>query len=132
MERGTELEPVARLEYEMETGNEVTQVGFVSKDDYSGLSPDGLVGEVGAIEIIVPNTGNHIHSIRTDSIAPAKRWQIAHYFFCMPIEWLDFVSFDDRIERRLFIKRILREDVQDDIDRIGEVVEKAIEEIKSF
>lgn len=137
MERGLDLEPVARFEYELETGNKVTEVGFVSKNDFVGLSPDGLVLNdgmpEGAIEIICPDTGNHIHHIRMNISAPAKRYQIADYFYCMEtLEWLDFISFDDRIKNQLFIKRILREDVQKDVEKISETVDRAIDVINSW
>ena len=45
-DRGNELEPQARSIYELETGNAVTEVGFVTDDTISkvgGASPDGLV-----------------------------------------------------------------------------------------
>ena len=47
LERGVELEPLARSLYELETGNTVTEIGFVTNEDISpiaGASPDGLVG----------------------------------------------------------------------------------------
>jgi hypothetical protein len=44
MERGTELEPLARQAYEQHTGFMVREVGFISHDcDGFGVSPDGLV-----------------------------------------------------------------------------------------
>jgi len=46
MERGNELEPIARMNYELETDNEVTEVGFCMHDTLKcGVSPDGLVGD---------------------------------------------------------------------------------------
>ena len=53
-ERGNELEEQARGIYELETGNNVKEVGFVSNEEVSkvgGASPDGLVGEDGLLEI---------------------------------------------------------------------------------
>lgn len=48
MERGKELEPEARLAYQIVTGHKVTQTGFVYKDDNRlvGCSPDGLVMDI--------------------------------------------------------------------------------------
>lgn len=52
MRRGHELEPLARAQYEIDTGNVVAQVGFVSHSDGGfGCSPDGLVGESHGLEI---------------------------------------------------------------------------------
>lgn len=44
----------AVAEYEMETGNRVQKVGFVTKEDWAGCSPDGLVGEGGGLEAKCP------------------------------------------------------------------------------
>jgi hypothetical protein len=53
MLRGTELEPEARSFYEFETGQVVTEVGFITNDDSTaGCSPDGL------IDSPVPDDGN--------------------------------------------------------------------------
>ncbi len=47
-DRGTELEPEARMHYAAMTGVEVTQVGFVTrKDEVVGASPDGLIAKPG-------------------------------------------------------------------------------------
>jgi len=52
MKMGTQEEPVARLEYEAETGNIVTEAGFITTDDGRfGVSVDGMVADDGLIEI---------------------------------------------------------------------------------
>jgi len=52
MKRGTELEDEARIDYQMRTQQEVTEVGMVTDDLERWLvSPDGLVGDDGALEI---------------------------------------------------------------------------------
>ena len=44
MQRGTDLEPLARVNYEMITGNDVTESGFITDEtDSYGCSPDGIV-----------------------------------------------------------------------------------------
>lgn len=44
MQRGTDLEPLARVNYEMITGNTVTPAGFITDEtDSYGCSPDGIV-----------------------------------------------------------------------------------------
>lgn len=57
MERGNELEPQARQVYELETGNTVEEVGFITNEKVSpvvGVSPDGLIGDDGMLEIKCP------------------------------------------------------------------------------
>lgn len=53
-EYGTRNEAGALTEYIMETGNEVESVGFVTREDWAGCSPDGLIGEDGGLEIKCP------------------------------------------------------------------------------
>ena len=53
-EYGTRNEAGALTEYVMETGNEVEQIGFVTREDWAGCSPDGLIGENGGLEIKCP------------------------------------------------------------------------------
>lgn len=53
-EYGNFHEAGALAEYQMETGNAVEKVGFITKEDWAGCSPDGLVGLVGGLEIKCP------------------------------------------------------------------------------
>lgn len=55
MLRGIELEPIAKARYELETGNIVDDIGFITYGDYAGCSPDGLIrGQRKGIEIKCP------------------------------------------------------------------------------
>lgn len=109
MLHGTETEPLARAEYEIITGEMVDQVGFIDHPEIelSGASPDGLVSSDGMIEIKCPNTATHIEYFVSD-VVPAKykpqmTWQLA----CAKRQWVDFVSYDPRMPKRmqLFVKR---------------------------
>ena len=55
LERGVELEPLARDMYELQTGNKVEEIGFVINEEVSmvgGASPDGgIVKQNGGVEI---------------------------------------------------------------------------------
>lgn len=51
---GTRNEPGALIEYEMETGHKVQAVGFITREDWAGCSPDGLIGEDGGLEAKCP------------------------------------------------------------------------------
>lgn len=50
MEHGNQVEPELRSLYELITGQEVTQVGFI-RNGRVGASPDGLIGTDGMVEI---------------------------------------------------------------------------------
>ena len=58
IERGNELEEMARNSYELETGKKVVEVGFCELDENTGASPDGLSGDKGLIEIKCKNDAN--------------------------------------------------------------------------
>lgn len=53
-EYGTRNEDGALIDYRLETGNTVEQVGFVTFGDWLGASPDGLVGVSKLLEIKCP------------------------------------------------------------------------------
>lgn len=53
-EWGNNNEDGALLDYRMETGNEVEKIGFITREDWAGCSPDGLVGDSGGIEVKCP------------------------------------------------------------------------------
>lgn len=110
MQRGTDLEPLARAAYEIATGDEVTETGFVVHPIISefGASPDGLVGEDGLIEIKIPNTAQHVACLRSGKADPKYLKQMLGQMACTGRKWCDFVSFDDRLpeELQLFVVRV--------------------------
>jgi putative phage-type endonuclease len=53
-EYGQNNEAGALVEYQMDTGNAVDAVGFVTREDWAGASPDGLIGDDGLLEIKCP------------------------------------------------------------------------------
>lgn len=53
-EYGTNNEAGALLEYRIETLHDVEEVGFIEFEDWAGVSPDGLVGDKGGVEIKAP------------------------------------------------------------------------------
>jgi putative phage-type endonuclease len=106
---GIEKEADARSIYCFREDVDVEEVGFIDHPSiaWSGASPDGLIGDVGMLEIKCPNTATHIDTLLSGEI-PAKYqtqmlWQIA----CSGREWCDFVSYDPRLpeKMRLFVKR---------------------------
>lgn len=64
-ERGKQLEGMARDWYEFERDCEVQEVGFITDDDNThGVSPDGLVGDDGLVEIKCQIAKKHTMSVR--------------------------------------------------------------------
>jgi putative phage-type endonuclease len=114
MKWGLEQELFARAAYEMRSGALVDQVGFVVHPsiDGAGMSPDGLVGDQGLVEIKCPLSKTHIRYFLDGKVPseykPQMLWQMA----CSERAWCDFVSFDPRLpeDLQLFTVRFERDD----------------------
>lgn len=61
-DRGHELEPVARANYEFDHDIEVVRVGFVTNFE-AGCSPDGLVGSEGLHELKCQLAKGHVQTL---------------------------------------------------------------------
>jgi len=117
MQRGIDLEPMARAWYEVKYNTFVDQVAIVLHPTINGAqcSPDGLVEATNSlIEIKIPNPENHLDNILTggkqlEQYYDQVQWQLA----CMPEkEFCDLVSYDPEMPDHLqgFVKRIYRDD----------------------
>ena len=115
MRHGTETEPEARAAYEMLTGADVVEVGFIPHPsiDGFGASPDGLVGDDGLIEIKCPNTATHIETLLAEKVPSKYNTQMQVQMLCTDRQWCDFISYDPRLpgDMRIWIKRVQRDDV---------------------
>ncbi|QPI11753.1 YqaJ viral recombinase family protein [Stutzerimonas stutzeri] len=106
MQRGNELEPIARMAYELYADAEVTEAGLIlhPKIEDFGASPDGLIllpkGR-GGLEIKCPNTATHVATIQSGKHDPQYEWQMFAQMACADLEWVDFVTFDDRLPDEL-------------------------------
>ena len=123
MRHGIMMEPVALDEYRMRTGFDAREIGFCIHDEHEWLaiSPDALVYKdgvpVGGVEIKCPSTKNHIAYISDNKVPAIYKHQVMHYFIVVDtLQWVDFVSFDPRISKNLFIFRIDRNDSDVELD----------------
>jgi putative phage-type endonuclease len=114
MQRGTDLEPVARSAYEVDQGVMTAETGLILHPRIEGFaaSPDGVVGDKGLLEIKCPNTATHVSTLRSASHDSAYDWQMLAQMSCANRDWVDFVSFDDRMPEELqyFCARFHRDD----------------------
>lgn len=131
MAHGTETEPQARAAYELETGNQVKEVGFVDHPviSMSGASPDGLINDDGMIEIKCPNTATHIDFLLSGDVDGKYIKQMMWQMACTGRHWCDFVSFDPRLPVNLQIKivRVIRDEVV--ISEMENEVKKFLDEV---
>ena len=139
MQYGVEHEDEAREAYAAFTGQEVAQTGAVIHPRLSYLiaSPDGLIGETGAIEIKVPMLSTHMDNLIEDKIPDQYLAQMYTVMAVCEREWIDFVSYcpkdpddDERLmlpdELRLFVKRLYAD--QEKFREIEEAATATIEE----
>jgi hypothetical protein len=134
MKRGIEKEGDARAEYEMRTGIEVVQdfgMFHPSIAHWRG-SPDGLILKDGMIEVKNPLTATHIDTLLNGTIAIGYIYQMAGYVEIYDREWIDFVSFDDRLPDSLcyYSKRFYREDLP--IEKVKEGAISFLSELDSL
>ena len=99
MQRGIDLEPIARGAYEADKGVMVEEIGFINHPSINGFgaSPDGLVGEYGLVEIKCPNTATHVEFLKTGKPKREYILQMHGQMLCTGRAWCDFVSYDDRL-----------------------------------
>lgn len=124
MEHGVLFEPEALNKYIEKTGNDAREIGFCVHDTipFMAVSPDALVMHrtryIGGVEIKCPSTRKHIEYIRQNKIPAEYKYQVYQYFLvCETLDWLDFVSYDPRLPKaNLFIKRIHRSEILDELD----------------
>ena len=131
MAEGTAREPVARLAYEFDQGVAVETTGLWHNDIY-GASPDGIVGDDGGVELKNPKPATHYKTLETGEIPDTYYWQVLQNLLATGREWWDYVSYHPKFteETQLFIKRINRADVVDDLERLKTELSKANAEVE--
>lgn len=99
MRWGTETEPQARSMYEVNNDFvTVREVAFIEHNEFVLVSPDGLIGDDGLLEIKCPNTTTQIKRALSDDYSADYRAQIQMQLWVTDRKWCDFVSFDPRLD----------------------------------
>ena len=98
MERGIELEGLARGVYELENGVSVERVGFIEGEGElkgAGCSPDGLVGKDGGLEIKCPSGENYIDIVEGGlKVVNTKYiWQVQMSLLITGRKWWDLMFY---------------------------------------
>jgi len=95
MDRGTQLEPLARKWYSFERDVDVREVGIVLRDDEMvGASPDGLVGDDGTIEIKNPSASTHVGYLLDPSGLNGYFAQVQGALWLTGRAWTDVISYN--------------------------------------
>lgn len=130
MQLGTEREPLARMAYELLTGNNVQEVGFCRHPTLEcGASCDGIIDAAKGVEFKCPSPGKHVEYLHQRAEPPEYTAQIQG---CMLLtdrtEW-DFVSFNPEFpENAQTVVRTIKRD-QAYIDRLATAIEVFLQEV---
>jgi hypothetical protein len=137
---GTDREPFARALYESSRGVFVDEVGFCQHDTiFTGVSPDGLVGEDGLCEIKCPSEAVHREYMMRSTEPPEYKAQIQGQMWVTGRKWTDFVSYhpDFPENAQLIVRRVLRDDayianLESEVIKFNAEVEKEAEAIINY
>lgn len=114
MKFGSEQEPLARRAYEALTGELVEEVGFITDDDgLFGVSPDGLIGSDGVLEIKTMVSSETLFTAVGDGDISAYADQCNGYLWLLGRKWVDLVLWAPDLEHKglgLTIRRIYRDE----------------------
>ena len=114
-ERGIELEPQAVTIYELETGNEVEEVGFITNDKISkfgGVSPDGLIGKDGMVEVKCPDDVKYLKLLADFNETGKTTIELGYYrqmqqqMMFAERKWVDYVVFNPNFTPNIIIQRV--------------------------
>lgn len=127
MEWGTENEPYAKAAYTAQTGNEITEVGFVVPDntDAYGGSPDGLVGDEGLVEVKCPAPETLISYHANGELPAQYNPQVQGLLMITERKWCDFFTWHPCLTP--FLVRVERDEKYQ--SRIAKGLIKLLEEI---
>lgn len=140
MEWGIDNEQYARAAYEIGCDVMVDQVGFVLHPtmNFSGGSPDGIVGKDGLIEIKCGKTTTHLKWMQAGIVPEEHQAQIQWNLCCTGRQWADFISFDPRLPEglRIFVVRMLRDDkriaeMEEEVVRFNDEIEFALKGLRA-
>lgn len=129
-ERGHELEETARALYEIEKGEKVEEVGFIELDEYTGCSPDGLIGKDGGLEIKCPSDSVFFKQIIENKIPSNYRWQVQMNLYITKRKWWDLVFYNPNFQKNMIIYRIFPNKY--DFIKLGNGLEKGKEIINEY
>lgn len=134
MQYGIDMEDSAVFLYEIETGLSVENVGFIEYNEYVGMSPDGLIGDEGLIEIKSPSKKVFFELMMDEKVDPKYYAQIQMQLLISGRKWCDYVVFSADFKKQLFIKRIFPDEkvfakLESGFKRGIELIEEGIEKL---
>ena len=115
MERGNQLEPLARSAYEFITGNDVIQVGGVYLDEHKEVmvSPDGLIPKLKkGLELKCPKMSTHIRYLLEGGVPAEYIVQVQANLWVTGYDTWDFVSYCPEYQKQtIYLYTVKRDEV---------------------
>lgn len=134
MDRGKELEPIAREAYELLTFNMVKQVGFVEMDEWVGCSPDGFIDNDGQLEIKCPKFSTLINYHLSENPEADYKYQIQGQLAITGREWCDYFVYHPKLKpilKRIYPDTKIITILMVRLNEAIELVKERIERIKN-
>jgi predicted phage-related endonuclease len=134
MERGHEMEDIARKEYAFITGNDPVKVGFI-RNGLKGSSPDSLIGDNGGLEIKTALPEIQIDRLERNRLPPEHVAQVQGNLWVSEREWWDFVSYWPKLP--VLTVRVYRDEayiknMADEIDRFNDELAALVDRIRHY
>lgn len=132
MRTGTEREPEARAAYAFAYDVEVAEIGLARhpRIKWTHASPDGLIGDLGALEIKCCTPATHLEALLGAPIPDKYVIQVQWQLCCLGRQWADLAYYNPDFpeEMRLFVRRVHRDEAR--IDTLEEQVEEFLGELE--
>lgn len=128
MERGNEIEPLARASYEFIHEVEVKQVGIMLNDEGTiGASPDGLIGDAGGLEIKCPKPSTVVKYMLDGGLPLEYKPQVMGSLWISGREWWDFLAFHPSMD--FYQIRVYRD--EDYIKKMNQHITDFVDELQN-
>jgi putative phage-type endonuclease len=137
MDRGVRLEPEAMERFMKQEKKKVdtSLMMWISEENESmAISPDGVIGETGAVEVKCLNSASHIEAWLTQKIPTEHYFQSLQYFIINPkLKWLYFVFYDPRVPAKdFFFITLERKDLEDEITKYHDEQIRVLQEVEKI
>jgi len=130
--RGHEQEPLVRSLYQEKYFCEVSNGGYFVFDEYTGVSPDGLIYDDGIIEIKSVIGPTFFDTIKRNSYDPKYKWQLWFNLMVSGREWIDYVEgcLEFPPGKQLFVQRLTVSD--SDCSEMFDMIKNRLFEFKKL
>lgn len=131
---GNDVEPYAKIAYQVETGNVIEDVQLVKHPDIAWVActPDGLIDNDGGYESKCPASSMVHLQTWLNGMPTEHQPQVQGGMWITGRKWWEFVSYDPRMPRniRLYRQRIARDDTY--IANLDEQVRAFLKEVDAM